>query len=569
MLRPEGRRPGARRLGALVAVLAVLVAGCAAAEQPSAAPDGPTPQPPPAETAPPVDDAPPDEDRDLDGDRDPDPDAADVEPAPDPPVQPEVDRPDLRTALDPLLRTTLSELSDAELGVLVVDPTGTELLANEPDRPLLPASTLKLVTAAAMLVTLGPEARLDTRLETTAPVDDDGVVRGDLQLVGTGDPMLATPEYGRWIYPARPRTRLEALADDLEDMGVRRITGDVVGRADGFAGPPRAEGWPERYFSDFNARRITGLTVDAGVETQVTWPEEEATDQDPAEEEPAEDEADGDTDPGKRDAAERGPLRGDRTDIEPEAVRIEHADDPVAHATGELVRLLEERKIEVGGRARTGQVEAPVLGTLARVESPSVAQMLRFMVQRSDNHIADTLLHVAGRVRTGEGSWERGERGLLQVLDHLDVPREGLRLADGSGLSRRDRLTARSLVELDLAMVHGRHGGVWESLMAVAGEPGTLSHRLRATPAQGRLLAKTGSLRDVVSLSGFVRGDDGQRHHFAVLANEATGADRAVVRAFVDDLALVLSADLLACDVEPADGRDDGPLGRPPLAVAC
>jgi serine-type D-Ala-D-Ala carboxypeptidase/endopeptidase (penicillin-binding protein 4) len=533
MHRPDGR--WRRHVAALVAL--VLLAACAPAAEPDPSPEHDSaPEAAPAEqplpriengaAAPPPPEPPP-----APQDEEPD-----EEPEAGEPEAGEVDRTRLQARLAELLDGALGELSDAELGVLVTDADGRRLLAHDDDRPLLPASTLKLVTAAAILVTLGPDARLPTSVETTAPLQD-GVVAGDLHLAGTGDPLLATREYGRWVYPARPRTPMEQLADDLVAAGVRHVTGDVLGAAEGYEGPLVAEGWRESYYSDFNARHITGLTVDAGLEATYTWPDDEAP----------------------------GP---DDDEVEPERVVLELADDPAEQAAAELVRLLEVRGVRVDGDGRAGTPEAPILGTLAQVHGPPMHEVLRFMVQRSDNHIADTLLHVAGRVRTGEGSWERGERALLQVLDHLGVPVDGVRLADGSGLSRDDRLTATTLVELDRAMVAHQHGEVWESLMAVAGEPGTLRSRLRATPAQGRLLAKTGHLRDVASLSGFVRGDTGERLHFALIANDATGADRAVIRALADDLALLLSSELLDCRVSVAGG-EDGPLGRPPLVVAC
>ena len=90
--------------------------------------------------------------------------------------------------------------------MFVTDTYGRELGALQPDDAVLPASTLKIVTAAVALVTMGPDARLATRVDATAPIGPSGVLDGSLVLVGSGDPMLATPEYGRWIYPARPRT---------------------------------------------------------------------------------------------------------------------------------------------------------------------------------------------------------------------------------------------------------------------------------------------------------------------------------------------------------------------------
>ena len=525
MHRPDGR--WCRLVVALVAL--VLLAGCAPAAEPDAADERENePEAAPAEQPlPRIED---------EAAAPPPPSSDDEESGEDEPEAHETDRTQLQAQLAELLDGARAELSEAELGVLVTDADGRPLLDHDADRPLLPASTLKLVTAAAILVTLGPDARLSSSVETSAPVKD-GVVDGDLHLAGTGDPLLATREYGRWVYPARPRTPMEELADELVAVGVRHVTGDVLGSADGYRGPMEAQGWRESYYQDFNARRIGGLTVDAGLDAVYTWPDDEAPDPDDDE-------------------------------VEPEQVVLELADDPAEQAAAELVRLLDARGVRVDGDGRAGVPDAPVLGTLARVHGPPMHEVLRFMVQRSDNHIADTLLHVAGRVRTGEGSWETGERALLQVLEHLDVPVDGARFADGSGLSRDDRLSATLLVELDRAMVAHRHGEVWESLMAIAGEPGTLRSRLRATPAQGRLLAKTGNLRDVASLSGFVRGDTGERLHFALIANDATGPDRAVIRALSDDLALLLSSELLACQVSVADG-DDGPLGRPPLVVAC
>lgn len=495
----------------------------------------------------------------------------------------------LRGQLEGLLREARGELDDARLGIAVVAGSGEPLLDHGAEESLLPASTLKLVTAATLLTTLGPDARLPTTVETTGPVDPEGVVRGDLYLVGSGDPALATPEYGRWVYPARPRTPLEALADQLADAGVQRVAGDLVGTAEGYGGPRVAEGWRDNYLPDFDARHIAGLTVDAGLATRVTWPDpEDEDDQDEGDgDDPGAPDDESDTDPGDRDGSETdegeadglvvmdddGPpvMRPAELDeeVEPERVRVVHAENPARQAAADLGRLLEERGIELAGEVRATAPSAPVVGTLARVHSPPLSELLRFMVRRSDNHLADTLLQVAGHVRTGEGSWERGERASRQVLEHLGVPTRGVRLADGSGLSRDDRLTAEALVALNRRMLASRDGETWASLMAVAGEGrGTLRTRLRGTPAQGRLLAKTGSLRDVAALSGFVEGDEDRRHHFAVLANDATGADRAVVRAFTDELGLLLAAELQACRTAPGSG-EDGPLGRPPLAAAC
>ncbi|MEX2551056.1 MAG: D-alanyl-D-alanine carboxypeptidase/D-alanyl-D-alanine-endopeptidase [Nitriliruptoraceae bacterium] len=471
-------------------------------------------------------------------------------PGPPPPSRARIEA-EARTLLTGLLERAEGE----RIVVLVVDEAGREVISHEPDASVLPASTLKIVTAAAALITYGPSARFTTRIESTGPVDDRGVVAGDLVLVGGGDPVLATPEFGRWIYPARPRTPFEDLADQLVEAGVTRIDGDVLGVVDRFEGPTTATGWPDRYFSDFDARHADGLAVDAGTRTIVTYPDEE-------EEGGSEDDA-----PGEGARAPAGPSDEDGELREPPTVKIEHTATPAQHAVAELVRLLEERDIEVAGTTAVREPDRPLVGRLAAVSSPPLEELLRFAMQRSDNQMADALFRAVGRHRTGIGSFASGEVALRQVLASLGIEHGAAAFADGSGLSRDDRVTARLLVEVDRAMLGSRHAPTWSSLMAEMGRSGTLENRLRGTVAEGRFLGKTGTLRDVSALTGTVHGDGPRRYHLAVIAN-TDGQARWLARTFADELIVLLAADLQGCEIgQDRDG--DGALGRDPIAVAC
>lgn len=488
------------------------------------------------------------------------PDAPETAPPPvDPPPVP-ASREDLQRRLERYLEGALAADPDLELSVLVVDEHGREVLAHEPDRPTLPASTLKTVTAAAVLTTLGPDASLTTRLESTGGIDARGRLSGDLVLRGVGDPTLTTEDYRRYIYPARPATPLDGLADALVDQGLRRVTGDVLATAPGFDTEPRPTGWRDDYLAALDGRFGSGLTSDGGLRTLVERPEDaEDEDEDADDGDGDGDEDDGD---GDEDAAD-----------EPPVVRVELAQDPAEATARALLEALEERGVRVDGRARVEDPEDPVVGRLAAVASPPLHEVLRFMVQRSDNHLADQLFLVAGRVRTGEGSWATGERALRQTLERLGVDPAGARFADGSGLSRDDRVTARLLVDLDRALTDSpRWGEAWRSLMAVTGESGTLRTRLSGTPAAGRFLGKTGTLRDVTALTGQVVGADrdvteGPRFHVAMLATGGPNG-RAAARALVDETILALLAELDGCRLE-ALGSDAGPLGVRPRQVVC
>lgn len=432
-----------------------------------------------------------------------------AEPPPPPPVP--ASRPALQARLEALLRSPHLPLLEAQLGVAVRDEEGRTVIEHHADRPLLPASTMKLVTAAAALATFGPEHRFRTVAGVTQPVTRNGTVVGDLVLVGAGDPVLATPAYQRWVYPTRPRTPLEELADAVVDAGVRRITGGVVGDGSAFTGTTLASGWPEHYLADLDARHISGLTVDAGLATRIV----------------------------------------EHTD--PPEVTVRPVEEPAALAAAALARLLRDRgiSIERGARAVDAVETTPVVETVGAVSSPPLHDILVHMVRRSDNQVADTLLRTTAVARAGTGSWSMGALAARASLASLDVDAPGVVIADGSGLSRNDRLSAALLADLDLAMGRSLMAEQWWGLMAVAGREGTLRGRLRGTLAEGRLLGKTGTLADVQALAGVVLGDDGRRYHFAVIANHVGGVDRTVVTVLMDELVLALAEDLAGCRRRP------------------
>jgi serine-type D-Ala-D-Ala carboxypeptidase/endopeptidase (penicillin-binding protein 4) len=558
------RADAPRAAAVLVALLAVVLSACSGGEEPAAGRS--QPEPPPVVAEPPPQ---------AGGDEPSDPTSSATHDQPATPVPPT--REALAGHLGTLVDAAVAADPDLTLGVLVVDEAGREVVALEPDTPVLPASTLKQVTAAAALTTLGPQARLPTTVDATGGIDETGRLDGDLVVVGSGDPTLVTDEYARFIYPARPSTPLASLADQLVEAGLNHLHGHIRGTAPRFAAASLPVGWRDAYLHALDGRYVAGLTVDGGLRTLIELPEiDEDEDLDEEVEEDAEEEVEEEVDRRRRSIFEELEALG--TDLPP-VVRVDLATDPALHTVVELRRLLEERGVRVDGEPMVEPPEAPIVARLATVLSPPLEEVLRFTVQRSDNHLADALALTVARVRTGEGTWEATDRALGQVLARFGVPTDGARFADGSGLSREDRLTPRQLVELDRRLTgEPRFGGSWRSLQAVAGHSGTLERRLVGTPASGRLLAKTGTLRDVTGLGGQVIAADAdpqaaasvgeRRYHLAVLGNDATGVGRGVVRALVDEVVLALVADLDGCEVVPGGG-DDGPLGSPPSVVRC
>lgn len=182
--------------------------------------------------------------------------------------------------------------------------------------------------------------------------------------------------------------------------------------------------------------------------------------------------------------------------------------------------------------------------------------LLRYTVQRSDNHLADGIFRTIGAA-AGDASWSGSAAATQRALSALGLQVAGTALVDGSGLSRSARLSPAFLTALDVQMTGSGYGPEWQSLMAVAGESGTLTRRLVGSVAERRLRGKTGSLRDVVSMSGVVVGPQAPRYHFAVVGNDLDQAGKDAVRRLQDLLVLALAEDLYECRWVPAPPLPD------------
>lgn len=401
-------------------------------------------------------------------------------PSPDPAAEPRVITPlwSARRLPEPAreelgterLRFELALLLDGVGHCVVVDEDDRRLVASGVDTALIPASTLKLLTGLAALAVLGPDHRFVTRA-VAAAAPDDGVVE-TLHLVGGGDPLLATPEYEAYLageprWRDDPTTSLAELADEIVAAGVRSVPGGVVGDDSRHEGLRYLPGWDPSYLDQGVISPLSALTVDDGL---VAW--------------------------------EDGNVP---------------ADEPAAHAAGELARLLEERGVAVGdssaGAAPTGVVD------VAAVDSPPLAEVVAAFERSSDNLGGELLVREIGLAARGEGTTAAGLAATSQTLDELGVG-EQRTLVDGSGLHRDNRIACGPLVDVLEAARRAELRAVREGL-PVAGVSGTLAERLGGTELEDRLRAKTGTLNGVTGLAGLLTTLEGRELEFAFLANDA------------------------------------------------
>ncbi|MGZ8706983.1 MAG: D-alanyl-D-alanine carboxypeptidase/D-alanyl-D-alanine endopeptidase [Gaiellaceae bacterium] len=260
--------------------------------------------------------------------------------------------------------------------------------------------------------------------------------------------------------PTLSRADLRALAAQVKSLGIRSVTGSVSGDESAYDTRRIVAGWKPSFFID-ESPPLSALVVD-------------------------------------------------RARVGPVVTRT-----PALAAATAFRDALRKAGIAVDGPVRTGPADE-WSELLASVSSPTLAVMVRFMDRESDNFTAEMLLKQLGLAELDRGTSAAGATVVMQTLAEAGVPMTGVRIVDGSGLSRLDRLTANALG--GLLRVAWADPAVRPALLAalpVAGVNGTLQHRLRKPPARGRVLAKTGTTDNASSLSGYVS----DRYAFAVVQN--------------------------------------------------
>jgi len=425
---------------------------------------------------------------------------------------------------------------------------GRVLYARNERKSLSPASTLKLVTTAAALDALGPEARLSTTLETSARLDRFGRILGDVFLVGRGDPNLS----GRF-FDGRITAPFEGLAASLADAGVRRIEGRLVGHEGLFAGDRRGEDWSWGdlvwwYGAEVSALSFNDNCVDVTVRPGARVGDSVVVEAEPASAYYTVVSSAVTGRPGVEDGLTLEPELGTNTirlsgelplDSRPRVLYVA-VRDPARYAAAVFSEVLAARGIEVtGGAATSSDSLPPARRVLATHESPPLAELIREINKPSQNLHAEMLLRLLGAHTAGDGSVEAGLAAVDAFLTRIGVDAAGWALADGSGLSRSNLLTARGLVELLAAMDRHPHATAFRDSLAIAGQDGTLEKRLVATPAAGRIQGKTGTLGHVSALAGYATTLKGERLAFAILANHHTVEGREVLSA-VDSICQAL-----------------------------
>lgn len=429
--------------------------------------------------------------------------------------------------LSPLTDDPLFDKADVAIDVVDVR-TGTDVFSRQADKQLNPASTMKVLTSAAALKTLGPAYRFSTDIYVDGPVQE-GVLQGNLYVQGHGDPTMVVE-------------KLWKMVDDIKLQGIDRIAGDVVYDASFFDGDASLHGWDKQediddgpsYFARLGALSLNFNTVALvvgpgsepgapgflGLETPassyVTLDDQVVT---------------GPATSWARLKIEREATDGGITFRVEGSVPLDYGrhkfyrtvEQPTAHFAAAFQDMLKRVGIQVGGKHRRAEVpdDATLLFT---VRSPALAAILMDMNKFSNNFMAEQITKTMGAEVYGvPGTTAKGVKVIHDYLRGLGLKNADFTVVNGSGLTRDAFVAPRDFTKVLVAMAHDPQvGHEFMASLAIAGEDGTLWRRLTDDP--GRLRGKTGTIDGVHCLTGYLEAGDGQEYAFAFLVNDVRGS---------------------------------------------
>ena len=449
----------------------------------------------------------------------------------------------------------------ASWGLLVVDEHGRTVFEKDPDRLFVPASTAKLAVTSAASAMFPPDYRITTSVFGAGPLVE-GTLQGDLVVYGRGDPGFAARCYSADTLAAGACDSLwaamDALADSLVQHGVREVDGAIVGDGSYFEQVlvhPEWEGYDLNWWYaapvsalGFNDNSVNlkwkpgprrGAPADVAFEPYLgNFAFENRTHTAAA---------------GSRRTIDFFRQPGSMFIWAEGAVPLDspgHTEyfalpDPNLYFAQGLRTALSNHGVSVTGPTlsttdsllyRAARQSAPI----ADLASRPVRELIFPILNSSQNWYAEMLLKVLGRERGEGGSWDAGTAVVRRFLiDSVRVDSTAFTLHDGSGLARSDLLSPRTVVQI-LQYMHGQPDNA--AFLAALPRPGTgtLRDRLLCTAADGRLMAKTGSLGEVNALAGFLDLGDGKQYVFDIVANNHTARyDDAVAQ--MDSLVLALT----------------------------
>jgi D-alanyl-D-alanine carboxypeptidase/D-alanyl-D-alanine-endopeptidase (penicillin-binding protein 4) len=434
----------------------------------------------------------------------------------------------------------------ASVSLRVIElPSRRELYAREIDRPMMPASNMKLVTSAAALDRLGADRAFATQLLLAGD---------DLYLIGEGDPGLGDPTIAEWS-KRKPLDDFAPFAKALLDRGLTRIKGNLYFDDHVLDAQRLAPQWNKTFREYWYAAPVGGLNFNDNCIDVTVYPAEVG--------QPVRMEVVPPTAAakflnkcltGNQDSAaiRRGTDPNEYVlsglCSKPTTLPSKPVEDPGHFTADALKTYLASRGITVDGEIRRATGAPPLKpATLLATHTSTMRVLIKRLNKSSQNMFAEAFSKTCGRefaLANGRGqvpgTWSDGQAAAKAFLTKCGIDATPFVAVDGSGLARENRVTARMLSDLLAVMDTHPHAAVFHESLPIAGTDGTLRRRL--ADVNGRVHAKTGSIGGVRALSGYATTDSGRRVAFSILANEIKGDEDVYVKT-IDDMIRAILAD--------------------------
>jgi D-alanyl-D-alanine carboxypeptidase/D-alanyl-D-alanine-endopeptidase (penicillin-binding protein 4) len=441
-----------------------------------------------------------------------------------------------------------SEFQHATISLLVVDTQKMDtLIEHQPNLSLPTASTAKLFSTAAAIEILGPNYRPKTLLYTDGNLTSEGVLNGNLWVIGQGDPTLGSIYFNR---DGEQQVFLKKWCDTLQQIGIKKINGDIIcdGSAFGYEGIPDGWSWGDmgNYYGagpsglciyDNMLRFYFNTTAQSGMASTLlrTFPVQNdlvffneirsASVQ-------------GDNSyiygsPYSNCRWGRGSLPVSQAQFEVKG----SLPDPEKQVGTELLQFLQKRGVTLSGSVKTARMDSLFLKNVSKErhkllythDGPTIGEIVNITNHHSINLFAEQLVCLAGYKKTGIGSISKG-LDVLEQLFNASINTKGLFLKDGSGLSRSNGISAANLVSLLVFMNQSQHKTAFFNSLPISGKSGTLKSVCMDQSCSGKVFAKSGTMSRIKSYAGYIKTNSGKLLAFAFVLNNFEGGSKLAVR---------------------------------------
>lgn len=420
-------------------------------------------------------------------------------------------------------------------GLCVIDvDSGTIIASNLPDKSMIPASTMKILTTGAAMGLLGKDYRYTTYIEYDGVYDSiNGIIHGNLYIRGTGDPTLGSSHF-----PVDTVNGFAGLPKRLKKMGIKIIEGNIYGDKTFFSDNPLPDGWTwgdlGQYYGagtsglDYKDNKVTlffnSMKGDSGrLEKVIPQPKGVRY--------VAYVTADGKKDeayvygaPGASAFLVFGSIPPGKRDYEVEASNP----DPALTCAEDIFNGCLKQGIIVGGGPRSWSRNDQrnskpfVRKGITSYSSVPLSEIIAITNKKSDNVYAEQLLRTLGALKGEDGTTEAGTVVVKNYWQAQGVDVSGMYVMDGSGLSRSDLVTTRQQAMILYKISRMAWYTEFNASLPVAGKEGSMSSLCKGTCAENNMRAKTGYINRARGYAGYVKTKSGKTVCFSLLANNYT-----------------------------------------------